>query len=318
MRLLLLTITTIIINWHQVNGQTKSLRSEYHPNGKLSSKGYDTCYSYNYKREEFKTCNGIGFWEYWYENGNKELEIIKNKTFRDSDSIIHSMPPKYVNMWHPDGKNILQNGLGLYYELQGDRNEYADSLVFQINDSIKHGKFERYRSYKYSPYFSVQSGQYENNYKTGLWQFKDSVLNSSEHSFYTNDKKNGKYKSFYINGKLKSEGQFKDDIKEGNWKYYNENEILIKECNYLSGRKFGKYSEYYPNGTIKVIGEFAFTSGKEIIYSPDLTSLKKVKSEVVSDKIVAMVGEWKYYNKNGRHIKTKKYNKKVKDKYQLD
>lgn len=73
------------------------------------------------------TSKKIGFWEYWYENGNKMLDVFYgNKTL-------------YINMWFLDGTQLLKNGKGYYscYKNELRNDIYAnEKVVFVVNDSV--------------------------------------------------------------------------------------------------------------------------------------------------------------------------------------
>lgn len=298
MRFILLLLPFFSIT---IFGQTRELIERHYPNGQISSRGYDTCYRYISNKNEISICNTVGFYEVWYENGTKRHELFFPKERK-----------LYINMWLPDGKQILKNGTGSIYETEpGYYN--SDSLVFSVKDSVKHGRFNRYRSRNNSAYYWVQSGQYEKNNKTGLWIFRDSILNIYHQSYYEQDKQNGPFKSLYLNGKTKEEGQYLNGYQEGLWKYYDKNGILLKECGFRSGREFGVYKEYYPNGQVKISGQHTHISGLEICHSEDPNNPGEIINEkIASDNIVVLDGEWKYYNKDGEITKVKTYKKRRK------
>ena len=52
-------------------------------------------------------------------------------------------------------------------------------------------------------------------------------------------KKNGKYKVWYINGKIKLEGNYQNELKEGLFKKYNKKGELTDEGLYRKGIKEG-------------------------------------------------------------------------------
>jgi antitoxin component YwqK of YwqJK toxin-antitoxin module len=58
-----------------------------------------------------------------------------------------------------------------------------------------------------------------------------------------NSIKNGSYKSYYNDGKLKSEGKFKDNLYEGPWVFYNENGMVKAKGSYVIGDG-GNFSIY--------------------------------------------------------------------------
>ena len=84
-----------------------------------------------------------------------------------------------------------------------------------------------------------------------------------------NGKRHGVYKTYYMNGSIKSEGTFSNGLHNGLFKYYSNNGIymereyadgqrhgvfkkwqdgsLVRECFYLDGKREGLYQEWYPN-----------------------------------------------------------------------
>jgi antitoxin component YwqK of YwqJK toxin-antitoxin module len=285
---------------NQANGQKKELSTDYYGIGHLHWKGYDTCVTSVQNGKEFTTCSPIGFWEYWYEDGAKQLETFE--TLNGSN---------YTNMWLQNGKQILTDGEGFYYQIEPYGNGKNDSLVYQITKGVKHGKFMRYRSYEKNSYFLAGTGQYENKKKSGLWIYRDSTIKFHSEIFYVDDEENGISKLFYINGSLKEVGQKTNAKKDGLWKYYDENGKLIKECNFKSNELFGRYNEYYTNGQVKILGQYIHVKGFETIYLTDAFTGKRKKQRLKSDNIVAKDGEWINYDEKGQIIKKETYKKKV-------
>lgn len=268
----------------------------------MESRGYDTILVSIYNGKQNTSIYGIGFWEYWYENGNKRLE-----TFYDREG------EHYINFWLPNGKQILFNGVGLYYEIEslgGGKLQGKDSSVYEIENGIKNGHYNDYRSYKHGAYFWVGSGFYLNDKKTGLHIFKDSIYNYFEKSNYIDDKKNGEYQEFYPNGKPKEIGQKIDDLDEGTWKFYNDSGIPIKEVNYKNGYKIGDYKEFHSNGKIVVLGRYIQVSGTLDMVTVDVNG-DEVKTKEHYDNVPKKDGIWEYYDENGKLIETKTYKEDV-------
>ncbi len=288
----------ILILTTNIFAQTKELNVDHYENGQIHWSGYDTCILTRKKAAAVKNCHSYGLWEYWYENGLKKLQTFYNPQL------------KFLNMWLPDGQQILFNGIGFYYCIEPSGGNDKDSLFFQIQDSIKQGIFNRYRFYS-NDYVLVESGQYINKHKTGIWYFRDSSLNIFIELTYLNDKENGPFKSFYSTGKLKETGYKLNGMNDSIWKYYDENGQLVKECGFKADYKYGKYKEYYTNGHVKAEGQYVHITGYKMVYSEDPTDPGRIhKHKFISNDIVAMDGEWKYYSNDGKLIKTKVYNKK--------
>jgi len=69
-----------------------------------------------------------------------------------------------------------------------------------------------------------------------------------------NGKIDGKWKTFYDNGKKESIGLYTDGKKDGEWNvFYDNGKKKIIES-YINGKKDGKFERYYKNGVLKISG----------------------------------------------------------------
>jgi antitoxin component YwqK of YwqJK toxin-antitoxin module len=263
---------------------------DYYENGQVHWKGEmvlkDNAYS------------PIGLWQYWHEDGKSKLE-----TWDDTNS-----QTKYINMWLPTGEQILKNGQGYMYEVWPGGDQEADSTVYEVKDSIKQGYARVYRLYKGGSYFFVMEGQLDrNSLRTSKWVYRDTVHRNAFETYYEDDKENGPYKRFYLNGTLREIGQNKNDKEEGDWKYYNLNGILIKECSYKGGKLIGIYREYYDNGLLKVEG--AYKQGEGMIKVSSIsasTGARRTYNRRILNKEYK-TGKWTYNSSNGKIVKTEQY-----------
>src|SRR5687768_3216142 len=141
-------------------GQKTKTSIEHHLNGQVYWKGEMLQIGNSY--------HPIGLWQYWHEDGKLMLETwdhgLKGDTF---------VRTRYINMWTPEGEQILKNGQGFMYEVWPGGDQEADSTIYQVKDSIKQGYSRDYRLYKGGEYFLVMQGNYDqNSKKTGLWTFR--------------------------------------------------------------------------------------------------------------------------------------------------
>jgi len=98
--------------------------------------------------------------------------------------------------------------------------------------------------------------------KTGYWQVKGNMQDKPgyapdaifEEGSYANGKKQGLWKRYYPNGKLKSEINYSNDKPSGPYKTFYENGNLEEEATWTStasiGKQTGSFKRYHPNGTI--------------------------------------------------------------------
>jgi antitoxin component YwqK of YwqJK toxin-antitoxin module len=240
----------------------------------------------------------IGLWQYWHEDGRLKLE-----TWDDTSS-----KTKYVNMWLPTGEQTLKNGQGFMYEVWPGGDQEADSTVYEVKDSIKHGHARVYRLYKDGSYFFVMEGRLDgNSQRTGKWTYRDTIHGNAFETYYEDDKENGSYKRFYLNGSAREIGQNKNDQEEGEWKYFNLKGTLIKECSYKSGNLIGIYREYYDNGQLKVDG--AYRQGEGVIKvgsrSASTGATRTYNKKILNKEY--KTGKWTQYNSSGKILKTEQY-----------
>ena len=124
----------VTIFFHFSYGQTYKPYEQIrkYSNGQIKEKGYKIITSTNPpgatdEMLSTSTSKRLGLWEFWYDNGNKMLEIF------------YANQPKYINMWFSDGKQILKNGNGYYsvYNNEIINNSIAnDKVAFIVKDSI--------------------------------------------------------------------------------------------------------------------------------------------------------------------------------------
>ena len=144
--------------------------------------------------------------------------------------------------------------------------EHTKSELITFKDNNKNGLYEKYEKSKI-----IETGNYSNNQKNGEWKTYDSYGKLTKLETYIETKKNGKYQEFQ-NDKLVIEGQYKENLKEGEWKtfdYYGKLSVLE---NYKLDKREGISKKY--NGAI-ITEEGQYVGG-------------------------LMNGEWKTYSNNGK------------------
>ena len=148
-------------------------------------------------------------------------------------------------------------------------------------------------------YFTVK--QYKNKKKTkGVWTcYKylntDTTKVLISEKEFKNDKLNGCYKVFHANNLLKRNGKYKNSKRMGKWKYFNENGQLEKDIKYRRSTNIKSIRQYYTNGNIKEKGKLAE---------------RYIKRMCGSELIPVHIGNWKYYDEEGKLKEVKKFGKK--------
>ena len=103
-----------------------------------------------------------------------------------------------------------------------------------------------------------------------------------DREFYKNGIAEGKWLSFYLNGKIKSIENWENGQLNGKYILYNEEGYRIFQTYYLKGKDHGLFKLYHENGTPHIVGSF---------YNGQAT------------------GIWNYYNEKGTLTGKLNYNK---------
>jgi len=107
-----------------------------------------------------------------------------------------------------------------------------------------------------------KEGFYENNRKTGLWKTYYLNGNLKSEITYKNNLPEGFAKFYYENGKPSEEGMWKGTMWVGSYNYYHENGNKAYEWNFNdNGKRTGVQKYYYENGQLLIKGDWA--DGKE-------------------------------------------------------
>lgn len=114
---------------------------------------------------------------------------------------------------------------------------------------------------------------------TGMVKYK------KDREFYKNGVPEGKWLSFFSDGKIKSIENWKNGSLNGKYILYNQKGIKSFQTYYLNGKDHGNFKLYHENGKLQIMGRFIY--GKAI-------------------------GVWNYYDKSGRLIGKKDYTEHVK------
>ena len=114
----------------------------------------------------------------------------------------------------------------------------------------------------YSPDQVVEEGNYENSRKQGIWKrfFPNGKIKDEIN--FVNSRPNGYYKTYYDNGEVQEEGTWKNNRNTGSFKRYYENGQIAQDFTFnTTGKREGKQTYYYENGQKMIEGDWA--GGKE-------------------------------------------------------
>lgn len=142
-------------------------------------------------------------------------------------------------------RNDLQNGTWIWFYNNGD--------TLQIQN-FRNGRLDgQYLSY--DPYGNViQKGYYENGLKQGNWVENTGFI--TQNGNYFDDEKDGKWFSFYTNGKLAFEGNYIRGSKHDKHIYYYQNGMKRLEQEYDHNRAVGYWKYFDQNGKIYKVKSF--------------------------------------------------------------
>ncbi len=130
------------------------------------------------------------------------------------------------------GKEISNNFL--------DTNEVVIDTKPEFHGNVKlHDYLNKYISYEANCKNGVNDG------KTA-WYFPDGSVSTV--GYFSNDKKNGVWKRFYMNGKPYYEENYVNGNKEGKQVYYFDNSTIKSTEFFINGSKEGEEINYYSSG----------------------------------------------------------------------
>lgn len=285
--LLLLTFLTNI-SYGQTTIQTKEIKIQYINGNELFNICTTGCATTFEDNKEYFWCT--------------EFSTIKSTKGGSGGNLLHG------NYKHYDENGNLRQYKNYYLGLlDGDTKDW-DSLG-NITSKAKYSKGNIiYWKFQNKSKFWVETngGIFKEGRSIKIYTQNNSLIsekillpNFSEHTktFYENSGKikedytssggdylEGKYTSYFENGKIEVEGQYFDrqltNIKVGTWKWYKSDGTI----DYT--QKFKANVEKWPNGEIKVLGGYIF----------DIENNSWVKTD-----------EWRWYTEDGKFQSSKKY-----------
>lgn len=210
-----------------------------------------------------------GYWKNYYKNGQLKIEGNRKNFQLDSIWSFYSEQGKKIKIVnYKDGK---KNGYTLTY----DTNQKIISKELFVND-IKQGNSTIYypsgKIKQVTPYAKGKPDgsayEYaEDSTIISIMKYQGGVLASVErfNRKDENGKKQGVWKDFYDDGKLKEEKKYKDDVIDGYVKVYDTKGNLNSTQKFSNGKqiknapelaKLDIYKEYYDDGTLKYEGGY--------------------------------------------------------------
>lgn len=223
-----------------------------YPDGKISSEGY------------IRNGKPDGYWKNYYSNGKIKNEGNRKNFLLDSIWKFYDINGKLIKTI--EYKQDKKNGYLKEYDTSG-------ILVFKqkyINDIPVDTAYYYHTSGKLKRFVPYQKGKphgifYDFNTDSlivGVGEYQNGFLLRYEKINQTDEKgnKQGVWKEFYSDGKVKKEVDFRDNKINGYVKEYDKKGNLINAEKYTFGKKIENpkefasvemYREYYDDGTLK-------------------------------------------------------------------
>jgi antitoxin component YwqK of YwqJK toxin-antitoxin module len=150
--------------------------------------------------------------------------------------------------------------------------------------------------------------------RTGYWVITGAISSEKgyapeakvEEGNFISNRKDGLWKKYYPNGKIKSEIEYKNGKPSGKFVTYFDNGQIEENGTWKTGKFTGSYEMYYPNGQIrtqKTFNESGQPEGKVVMYHPN--GQKEIEFTTVNG---VESGEATWYYENGDVKKKQTFN----------
>jgi len=301
-----------------VNDRKEGVSFIYYPTGQLKE---ESQYSNNRKNgftREFDP-NGILITVMNYKNG---FLLERDKLNRkDEKGLKQGLWRTYYENGRIKTEGYYENDLltGSYKEFDEDGNislllQYAEGALVQEEDTIAmeidiRNTYDEQGNLTYS-------GSYLNDTPVGIHRMYDNTGKVVNSVLYDNDgtkiaegiitnegRKEGEWKYFFKNGKVRSSGRYANNLETGKWNYYYENGKTEQSGVYKQGKTDGLWQWYYAEGSLKREEEFYEGKPEGIYVEYDTTGQTIVSGKYFDGQ---MEEEWTYrvgdYMEKGKYV----------------
>lgn len=210
-----------------------------------------------------------GYWKNYYKNGKIKIEGNRKNFLLDSVWKFYTEKGKITKaVNYLEGK---KNG----YTFNYDTNQHVSSKEHFVND-IKQGNMFTYfpsgKTKQLTPYVKGKPDGYAYEYSEdsviiSIMKYQGGILASVERLNRKDEtgKKQGVWKEFFEDGKLKEEKKYKDDAVDGYVKTYDKKGNLTNTEKFNNGKKIKNapelakldvYKDFYEDGTMKYEGGY--------------------------------------------------------------
>lgn len=192
------------------DGRVNGLCEDYYENGQL------------HKKENYKDGMLNGLSETYYENGQPRRKSEWKKDELDKTY------EEYFENGQLEFESIFKDGTNILIETK----QYFKSGQLKIKSIYKNGKIDSSKRYN-------KNGQlaYTSIYKNGELKIRNSYYDNGQLASVTFDGyRNGLFKRYHQNGKLKAKGNYIGGKKNGLFKAYDLNGRLVENLIYKDGK----------------------------------------------------------------------------------
>ncbi|MCR9171317.1 MAG: hypothetical protein NXI10_02415 [bacterium] len=104
---------------------------------------------------------------------------------------------------------------------------------------------------------------------------------------YVNDKKQGYWKRYHINGSIRLLGHYENDKPCGDYTKYFEDGTIEEEGTYCNDKYFGELKRYHPNGVLKYRSKYS-QKGVEIDTTFYYSEVSTVRNMIIHDSVMGI------------------------------
>lgn len=221
-----------------------------------------------------------GAWKYFYADGTIKREGtykhgLENGYFKEYDIAGNLV----TTAKFADGTKL--EDVAELVKLDVRKDYYPDGKIKIAATYNKEGKLEGVRR-EYS-----EDGNIEKSYifRNGIMIAEGIVTEKGE--------RDGFWKEYFDDGRLRAEGKYNKDLKEGAWKFYHPNGVVEQEGSYYKGKPEGEWRWFYAGG--ETLREEVYYNGllDGLMTEYDESGNVITKGEFIEGK---EEGEWYYRN----------------------
>ncbi len=264
--------------------QAQELVKELYPNGNVKSETPFSGGKIHGKKKLF-TENGSVLKEEEYREGKRDglsIEYYENGTIKNHETYKEDKLNGDCFMNYPNGQKMMAGQCaegkksGKWTLFHNNGNKYMEG-------SYAEGVMEGvWRSYSPEGWLDSE-GEYRNGLQADVWVYYDKYKKVMKKFTMKNGMIDGPC-WIYNQGRLAGEGVMNglahDPKKNGNWKGYYRNGRLKYEGVFAMGQRTGRFTEFYSTGKVKGTGDYIIDkrNGNWVFYGKDGVTVDTAKS----------------------------------------